>query len=120
MSVLVVEDSSVNQILIEMLLAKFDIKPTIVNNGLEAIEYLNDHQVDVVFMDCRMPVVDGFEATKRLRNTGYNKPIIALTASTTSTEIELCYQCGMDGIINKPYQKQEIKNVLVEWGQKLK
>lgn len=119
MSVLVVEDSSVNQILIEMLLAKFDIKPTIVNNGLEAIEYLNNHQVDVVFMDCRMPVVDGFEATKRLRNTDYNKPIIALTASTTSTEIELCYQCGMDGIINKPYQKQEIKNVLVEWGQKL-
>ncbi|GIU08810.1 MULTISPECIES: hybrid sensor histidine kinase/response regulator [unclassified Shewanella] len=119
MSVLVVEDSSVNQVLIEMILAKFDIKPTIVNNGLEAIEYLNNHQVDVIFMDCRMPVVDGFEATMRLRNSGYTKPIIALTASTTSTETEQCYQCGMDGIVNKPYQKQEIKNVLITWGKKL-
>ncbi|WP_299807393.1 ATP-binding protein [uncultured Shewanella sp.] len=120
LSVLVVEDSSVNQVLIEMILAKFDINPAIVNNGLEAIEFLNNHQVDVIFMDCRMPVVDGFEATKRLRNSGYSKPIIALTASTTSTETELCYQCGMDGIINKPYQKQEIKNVLIKWGTKLK
>ncbi|GIU30529.1 ATP-binding protein [Shewanella sp. MBTL60-007] len=120
MTVLVVEDSPVNQVLIEMILAKFNIKPAIVNNGLEAIKYLDSHEVDVVFMDCRMPVVDGFEATKRLRNSGYNKPIIALTASTTSIETEQCYLCGMNGIINKPYQKQEIKNVLIEWWAKLK
>ncbi|GIU28402.1 ATP-binding protein [Shewanella schlegeliana] len=120
MTVLVVEDSPVNQVLIEMILAKFDIKPAIVNNGLEAIEYLDSHEVDVIFMDCRMPVVDGFEATKRLRNSGYSKPIIALTASTTSTETQQCYLCGMNGIINKPYQKQEIRNVLTEWWAKIK
>ncbi|MGS0680897.1 ATP-binding protein [Shewanella sp. 125m-7] len=117
LSVLVVEDSAVNQVLIEMILAEFGIKPTIANNGLEAIEYLAAHQVDIVFMDCRMPVVDGFEATRRLRDNGYKKPIIALTASTTSTETDQCYQCGMDEIVNKPYQKEDIRNVLIKWGR---
>ncbi|GIU50574.1 hybrid sensor histidine kinase/response regulator [Shewanella sairae] len=117
LSVLVVEDSTVNQVLIEMILAKFKIKPSIANNGLEAIEYLDKNQVDIVFMDCRMPVIDGFEATQKLRDSGYKKPIIALTASTTSTETEQCYSCGMDEIVNKPYQKDDIRNALMKWGR---
>ncbi|WP_084221455.1 hybrid sensor histidine kinase/response regulator [Shewanella fidelis] len=119
LSLLVVEDSTVNQVLIEMILGKLGIKPSIVSNGLEAIEFLEKHQVDVVFMDCRMPVIDGFEATRRLRAKNYNKPIIALTASTTSVETEQCYQCGMDEIVNKPYQKEDIKKVLIKWGNRL-
>ncbi|WP_108946811.1 hybrid sensor histidine kinase/response regulator [Shewanella halifaxensis] len=119
LSLLVVEDSTVNQVLIEMILGKLGIKPSIVSNGLEAIDFLEKHQVDVVFMDCRMPVIDGFEATRRLRAKNYNKPIIALTASTTSVETEQCYQCGMDEIVNKPYQKEDIKKVLIKWGNKL-
>ncbi|WP_310654456.1 ATP-binding protein [Shewanella fidelis] len=119
LSLLVVEDSTVNQVLIEMILGKLGIKPSIVSNGLEAIEFLEKHQVDVVFMDCRMPVIDGFEATRRLRAKKYNKPIIALTASTTSVETEQCYQCGMDEIVNKPYQKEDIKKVLIKWGNRL-
>lgn len=119
LSLLVVEDSTVNQVLIEMILGKLGIKPSIVSNGLEAIDFLEKHQVDVVFMDCRMPVIDGFEATRRLRAKNYSKPIIALTASTTSVETEQCYQCGMDEIVNKPYQKEDIKKVLIKWGNKL-
>ncbi|MGS0692457.1 hybrid sensor histidine kinase/response regulator [Shewanella sp. 30m-9] len=119
-TVLVVEDSSVNQMLIEMILAKYNIKPAIAKNGLEAISYLEQHQVDIVFMDCRMPVVDGFEATKRLRLKGYQKPIIALTASTTSIETQQCFQCGMNEIISKPYQKEDIYQVLIKWGKKIK
>ncbi|WP_282446567.1 ATP-binding protein [Shewanella sp. 1CM18E] len=119
LSLLVVEDSTVNQVLIEMILAKLGVKPSIVSNGLEAIEFLDNQQVDIIFMDCRMPVIDGFEATKRLRADGYSKPIIALTASTTSTETEQCYQCGMDEIVNKPYQKEDIRKALVKWGCKL-
>lgn len=117
LKILVVEDSKVNQMLIEMILAKFGITPTIANDGQEAIDYLSVNNVDIVFMDCRMPVVDGFEATRLLRAKGYTKPIIALTASTTSVETEQCYQCGMDEIINKPYQQDDIKVALIKWGQ---
>ena len=117
LKILVVEDSKVNQMLIEMILAKFGITPTIANDGQEAIDYLSVNNVDIVFMDCRMPVVDGFEATSLLRAKGYTKPIIALTASTTSVETEQCYQCGMDEIINKPYQQDDIKVALMKWGQ---
>ncbi len=117
LTVLVVEDSKVNQMLIEMILSKFRITPTIANDGQEAINYLADNNVDIVFMDCRMPVVDGFEATSILREQGYTKPIIALTASTTSVETEQCYQCGMDEIISKPYQQDDIKTALIKWGQ---
>ncbi|MCL1060335.1 ATP-binding protein [Shewanella gelidimarina] len=116
LDVLVVEDSKVNQMLIEMILAKFKITPAIANNGQEAIDFLANNSVDVIFMDCRMPVVDGFEATTLLRDKGYTKPIIALTASTTSVETEQCYRCGMDEIINKPYQQEDIKSALIRWG----
>lgn len=119
LKILVVEDSKVNQMLIEMILAKFGITPTIANDGQEAIDYLTVNNVDIVFMDCRMPVVDGFKATSLLREKGYTKPIIALTASTTSVETEQCYQCGMDEIINKPYQQDDIKAALIMWGQQL-
>ncbi|MEZ9822967.1 response regulator [Shewanella sp. 10N.286.45.A1] len=103
--------------LIEMILAKFGITPTIANDGQEALDYLTFNNVDIVFMDCRMPVVDGFEATSLLREKGYTKPIIALTASTTSVETEQCFQCGMDEIINKPYQQEDIKTALTKWAQ---
>lgn len=119
LKILVVEDSKVNQMLIEMILAKFGITPTIANDGQEAIDYLAVNNVDIVFMDCRMPVVDGFKATSLLREKGYTKPIIALTASTTSVETEQCYQCGMDEIINKPYQQDDIRTALIKWGQQL-
>jgi signal transduction histidine kinase/ActR/RegA family two-component response regulator len=116
LDVLVVEDSKVNQMLIEMILAKFKITPAMANNGQEAIDFLANNSVDIIFMDCRMPVVDGFEATTLLRDKGYTKPIIALTASTTSVETEQCYHCGMDEIINKPYQQEDIKSALIKWG----
>lgn len=67
LDVLVVEDSKVNQMLIEIILAKFKITPIIANNGQEAIDFLSHNSVDIIFMDCRMPVVDGFEATMSLR-----------------------------------------------------
>ncbi|WOT03912.1 ATP-binding protein [Shewanella youngdeokensis] len=117
LDVLVVEDSKVNQMMIKMMLVKFKINPIIANNGQEALDYLANNSVDIIFMDCRMPIVDGFEATSRLRKQGYSKPIIALTASTTSVETEQCYSCGMDEIINKPYQQNDIKNALTKWGQ---
>lgn len=116
LSVLVVEDSHTNQMLIKLMLAKLNIEPSIAANGQEAIEYLNHNQVDIVFMDCRMPIVDGYEATMILRNQGYAEPIIALTAGTTSTERELCFDAGMDDIVSKPYKLDDLRCALTQWG----
>ncbi|ACA87108.1 ATP-binding protein [Shewanella woodyi] len=115
LTVLVVEDSHINQTLIKMMLAKFNIPPFVVDNGQEAIDFLSDTEVDIVFMDCRMPVVDGFQATRELRKQNYTNPIIALTAGTTSTEIEQCKQCGMDDIVCKPYKIADLKAILMKW-----
>jgi len=119
LTVLVVEDSEVNRLLISMMLDKLKIKPYLVNNGQQAINFLADTQVDIVLMDCRMPIVDGFEATRRLRHSGYRHPIIALTAGTTTLEIDKCLDSGMDEIINKPYKLIDIKRVLTKWYQKV-
>ena len=115
LKILVVEDSHINQVLIKMMLAKLNIPPYIVDNGQEAIDFLSNTQVDIVFMDCRMPIVDGYQATRELRKQNYTKPIIALTAGTTSTEIEQCKQCGMDDIVRKPYKIDDLKVVLMKW-----
>lgn len=115
LKILVVEDSHINQVLIKMMLAKLNIPLYMVDNGQEAIDFLNSTQVDIVFMDCRMPVVDGYQATRELRKRNYTKPIIALTAGTTSTEIEQCKQCGMDDIVRKPYKIADLKAVLMKW-----
>ncbi len=119
LTVLVVEDSEVNRLLISMMLDKLKIKPYLVNNGQQAINFLAETQVDIVLMDCRMPIVDGFEATRRLRHSGYCRPIIALTAGTTTLEIDKCFDSGMDEIINKPYKLIDIKRVLTKWYQKI-
>ncbi|OLQ78971.1 hypothetical protein BEI67_18515 [Photobacterium damselae subsp. piscicida] len=62
-----------------------------------------------------MPVMDGYTATRLLRNNGYTKPIIALTAGTTTTEREECLTSGMDDILCKPYQRSELHKMLMKW-----
>ena len=64
-----------------------------------------------------MPVMDGFTATETLRHQGYNKPIIALTAGTTSTEREQCIKAGMNDILFKPYKLEDIQDTLCHWSQ---
>ncbi|WP_157618886.1 response regulator, partial [Vibrio sp. HI00D65] len=71
---------------------------------------------DIVFMDCRMPLMDGFEATETLREKGYSKSIVALTAGTTLEERERCIQCGMNDILSKPYTANDLKEMLKKWG----
>lgn len=115
LKVLVVEDIKTNQLIIKMMLAKLGIVPEIRDNGLDAIEFLATTQVDIILMDCRMPIMDGFEATSTLRKQGYKKPILALTAGTTTVEVEECYSCGMDAIVNKPYQLTDIRAALITW-----
>ncbi|GAB3526886.1 ATP-binding protein [Photobacterium alginatilyticum] len=116
LKVLVVEDLKTNQMLIKLMLSKLGLVPTVVDNGQQALDILSDHSFDVILMDCRMPIMDGYCATKKLREHGYRKPILALTAGTTTAERQECIDAGMDDILCKPYQSKELKEMLERWG----
>ncbi|MBE8555217.1 ATP-binding protein [Vibrio cyclitrophicus] len=116
LKVLVVDDIKMNQIIIQQMLRKHDIEPVIASNGVEGFELASNNDYDIVFMDCRMPVMDGFEATEKLREKGYAKSIVALTAGTTLEERERCIQCGMDDILSKPYTANDLTEMLKKWG----
>ncbi|WCE28496.1 ATP-binding protein [Vibrio sp. SCSIO 43137] len=113
--VLVVDDTSLNQLIVKQMLGKIGVEPDICSNGLEAITAVNSKNYHMVFMDCRMPEMDGYQATERLREQGINTPIIALTAASTLEERQMCIESGMDDILSKPYTADEIKQVMVEW-----
>ncbi|KGY07745.1 ATP-binding protein [Vibrio sinaloensis] len=114
-SILVVDDIRMNQVIINQMLKKLSIQPDIATNGIEAIKAASDHQYDLIFMDCRMPEMDGFEATRYLREQNYTLPIIALTAGTTLEEREKCIVSGMNDILTKPYTAQDLRLMLEKW-----
>ncbi|GAM74256.1 probable sensor/response regulator hybrid [Vibrio ishigakensis] len=112
---LVVDDIKMNQIIIKEMLSKLSIKPDITNNGIEALEAAKSKEYDIILMDCRMPEMDGFEATTKLRERAFKRPIIALTASTTKTERALCFDSGMDDVLTKPYRAADLLHLLTKW-----
>lgn len=116
LKVLVVEDLRVNQFVIKKMLKKLGITPEFANNGQEGVDAMSNGHYDVVFMDCRMPVMDGFEATLTLRERNIRVPIVALTAGTTLLERERCLKVGMNDILNKPYTSADLKSALIKWG----
>lgn len=115
LSILVVDDIRMNQVIINQMLKKMSISPDIANNGVEAIKAISDNSYDLIFMDCRMPEMDGFEATAYLREQEYRLPVIALTAGTTLEEREKCIQCGMDDILTKPYTAKDLRLMIEKW-----
>lgn len=115
LNVLVVDDIRINQVIINQMLKKMGVEPIICVNGIEALKAVACQAFDVIFMDCRMPEMDGFEATKRLRELEYELPILALTAGTTLEEREKCIQSGMNDILTKPYTADDLKAMLEKW-----
>lgn len=83
-------------------------------SGVEALELLDANHIDLVFMDCHMPVMDGYEATKKIiaKYSSRRPAIIALTASSMQEDIEKCYNAGMDDFISKPLNKEVMYNSL--------
>ncbi|ABU70878.1 hypothetical protein VIBHAR_01913 [Vibrio campbellii ATCC BAA-1116] len=114
-SVLVVDDIRMNQVIVTQTLKKLDIKPDLKNNGLEAVDAVKANQYELIFMDCRMPEMDGYEATVHLRENGFTKPIIALTAGTTLEERQKCIESGMNDILTKPYTAADIEQIMCKW-----
>jgi len=111
-AVLVAEDNLVNQKLIGRTLTKLGCTYRIVSNGVEALGALQSESYDLILMDCMMPVMDGYETTRRIRDglipQAVRTPIVALTANAIDGERERCLQCGMDGFIAKPVDRGEL------------
>jgi CheY-like chemotaxis protein len=117
--VLVAEDNVVNQRLVTLLLEQLGLKAHIVENGLLAVEAVAMHDYPVVLMDCHMPEMDGFTATKIIRereaHTGRHIPIIAVTALAMVGDRERCLTAGMDDYISKPIDRESLKSKLTIW-----
>ncbi len=105
-TILVVEDNTVNQLLVETQLKKLGYNSEAASGGAEALERLESGRFDLVLMDCHMPGMDGYEATRRIRarerGTGVHIPILALSASALGANRDACERAGMDGFLSKP------------------
>ncbi|MCJ8314066.1 MAG: response regulator [Saccharospirillaceae bacterium] len=116
--ILIVEDTFLNQEILKMALEETGAIITVVDNGLKAVECYQTQAFDIVLMDCLMPVMDGFTATKKIRQLQLNKksiPIIAVTASTGVDIQERCKKCGMDDIILKPFEFEHLIKTVSYW-----
>ncbi|MRR15634.1 MAG: response regulator [Deltaproteobacteria bacterium] len=115
--ILLVEDDKVNQLVATALLSQMDLKVDIAENGLEALEKLEEAEYEMVLMDIQMPVMDGYEATKRIRSNPRwsNLPVVALTGHDMSEYRLKGNRCGMNDHINKPVNPQEILAVITKY-----
>ncbi len=115
LNILVVEDNLMNQKLASLLIKKFGYIVDIANNGLEAIQAVQDRIYDLVLMDVQMPEMDGLTATKWIRqNLQYQPLIVALTANTSKSDVATCLSAGMNDYVKKPIDIQEIKRVIFQ------
>ncbi|MDG1985069.1 MAG: ATP-binding protein [Planctomycetota bacterium] len=110
--VLLVEDNHVNQRVMEAMLHRLGVKCSVVGNGALAVERLRTESFRLVLMDCQMPVMDGFEATRVLRERGFRAPIIAVTANVLSETRDACQRAGMNGFLSKPIKIADLQGIL--------
>jgi len=120
--VLVAEDNLTNQIIVEHLLQKLGCQVVVAATGVEALDRLSEDRFDLVLMDCQMPELDGYEATRRLRaSAGENRdvPVIALTANAVAGDRERCLAAGMNDHLTKPIGLAELQAGLERWSRDL-
>ncbi|GAB6088954.1 hybrid sensor histidine kinase/response regulator [Spirochaeta dissipatitropha] len=118
--ILIAEDAPINQDVAIALVTKLGCKAIAVGNGKEAVEALRYISYDLVFMDCQMPVMDGYTATRIIRDPDSGVlnpqiPIIAMTAYAMSGDREKCIECGMNDYVPKPVNGREIRDILFRW-----
>ncbi|TLX48117.1 hypothetical protein C1E24_04780 [Pseudoalteromonas phenolica] len=115
--ILLVEDNPVNQIVIKALLEKVGLQVVLAQDGEVALDILEQRSFDLILMDMQMPKLDGLETTKLIRQQAkwQNLPIVALTANTQKSDMESCFQAGMDDFIAKPVEIVKLCNTLSRW-----
>lgn len=115
---LLAEDNPVNQEIALCLLETLDCAVTVVENGREAVDAIRDMAFDLVLMDCQMPVMNGFDATRAIREATVDEarlPIVALTANDVGNVRAECQAAGMDDFLGKPFTHQELTSLLQRW-----
>jgi CheY-like chemotaxis protein len=115
---LVVEDNAINQRVAVRTLERLGLEAAAVGNGRDALERLRHEHFDVVFMDCQMPLLNGYDATRRLRReepAEEHVPVIAMTAQSMPGDREKCLDAGMDDYVSKPLRMGEIQQKIAQW-----
>jgi two-component system sensor histidine kinase/response regulator len=118
--ILIAEDHDVNRILMEKLLDKRGYRTIAAGNGLDAVRLAAEGEVDLVFMDCQMPELDGYSATRQIREreddtAARRLPIVAMTAHAMAGDREKCLAAGMDDYVAKPLRPDEVDQMLARW-----
>lgn len=122
LQLLVAEDNPMNRRVVELLFEEWGFQYSMVHNGREAVELLceNPERFDLVFMDIQMPEMDGYEATRQIRQElGLNVPIVAMTAHALAGEREKCIRLGMNDYIAKPFREAEFRQIVTRFAPKI-
>jgi len=118
LKILLAEDNPINQVFARRVLERLGAKVSIANNGQEALDLVQQEEFDLVLMDCQMPILDGYEATRRIRTLGGSHtdlPIIALTAFAMAEDRDICLASGMDDYVTKPVDRNILKKTIGKW-----
>ena len=119
LKMLIVDDNAVNRRVAQRMLQKLGFQPDLVNNGMEALETVLNNDYRIVFMDCQMPVMDGYEATRQIRTElspqKQQPTIIAMTANALQGDREKCIESGMDDYLSKPLNTHDLKDIILRW-----
>lgn len=113
--VLLVEDNEINQLIVKKNLHNFKLKVDTASNGQEAVHMCNQKEYDLILMDLQMPIMDGFEASKRIREKNKKIPIVALSAAVMKKDKELTLSAGMNDHISKPVDLKELERVISKY-----
>jgi len=117
--VLLVEDNPVNQTVIEAMLRSLGFTVSVATDGAQAVRSAEGNDFEVILMDCRLPIIDGYEATRQIRQLpGRGEvPIIALTANALQGDRETCLSAGMNDYLAKPFKRNDLQQILQRWVQ---
>ena len=114
--ILMAEDNAINQRVGKLILQRAGFEIDLVSDGSEAVEAHRAHPYDLILMDCQMPTMDGFEASRQIRDLQQKQPVIvAVTANALVGERERCLSAGMDDYLSKPFQAEQLVAVVKRW-----
>lgn len=114
--ILMAEDNAINQRVGKLILQRAGFEIDLVSDGSEAVEAHRANPYDLILMDCQMPTMDGFEASRHIRHLGQKQPVIvAVTANALVGERERCLSAGMDDYLSKPFQAEQLVALVKRW-----
>lgn len=119
LSFLLVEDNEDHQWLMSAVLRDTGVKVSVVGRGEQAVDLVKasletDRTFDLILMDIRLPTIDGYETTRRVRAAGYAGPVVAITARAMENEIEECHNSGCDACVRKPFDRAALRDTIAE------